>query len=103
MKVIYNRNLKNQTEINKELYNIIYILKEGQCNLYKFNEIINTKLNLILKHFKINVPVSVKQPYSSDLGLPIPQASNTSKVNSEPAGTSEKQLNSLQDLIDLLC
>ena len=62
----------------------------------------NTKLDLILEHLKINVPVPVKQPHSFNLGLPIPQTLNTSEVNSEPAGTLEKQLNFLQDFIDLL-
>ena len=95
MKIIYNRNLKNQAEMNEGLYNMVHILKKGQCNLYKFNNIINIKLNLILEHFKINVSIFVKQFYSSDLNSPISQISNIFKVNSKSAGTSEKQLNSL--------
>ena len=51
---------------------MIHTFKEDQHNLYKFNDIINIKLNLILEHLKINVPVPAKQPQLFNLGLPIP-------------------------------
>lgn len=90
MKVIYNRNLKNLTEINEEVYSIIYIFKKGQCDLYRFNDAINIKLDLIIEHLNINRPISVKQSHLIDLGSPIPQISNASEVNSELTDALEK-------------
>ena len=48
MKVIYNRNLKDQAEMNEELYDMIHTLKEGQHNLYRLNDAINIKLDTVV-------------------------------------------------------